>query len=51
MLEMKLVLARIMSRFELSLISDRPVKPVRRGFTVAAPSSLKLKVLKKTEGK
>jgi cytochrome P450 family 110 len=47
MLEMKLVLATIMSRFELSLSSDRPVKPVRRGFTVAAPSSLKMKVIGK----
>jgi cytochrome P450 len=42
MMEMKLVLATILSRFELALTSNSPVKPVRRGLTVAAPSSLRI---------
>ncbi|MEC4814116.1 MAG: cytochrome P450 [Scytonema sp. PMC 1069.18] len=33
--EMKLVLATILSRFQLSLVNRRPVDPVRRGLTVA----------------
>jgi cytochrome P450 family 110 len=33
--EMKLVLATILSRFQLSLVNRRPVSPVRRGLTVA----------------
>lgn len=35
-LEMKLVLATIVSRFQLALTDSRPVKPVRRGLTIAA---------------
>lgn len=34
MYEMKLVLATILSRFELSLASKSPVQPVRRGITI-----------------
>jgi cytochrome P450 len=41
-LEMKLVLATILSRFELALVDRRPVKPVRRGLTVAAPAGLRM---------
>jgi cytochrome P450 len=44
MMEMKLVLATILSRYQLSLTKNRPVKPVRRGLTIAAPSSLRIKV-------
>jgi cytochrome P450 len=47
MMEMKLVLATILSRFELALTSNSPVKPVRRGFTVAAPSHLRIKLTQK----
>lgn len=36
-LEMKLVLATILSRYELGLV-DRPVRPVRRGVTLAPAS-------------
>lgn len=43
-LEMKLVLATLLSRFELTLTSNRPVKPVRRGLTVAPPSSMPMMV-------
>jgi len=42
--EMKLVLADILSRFELVLESDRPIQPVRRGVTLAPPATLKLAV-------
>lgn len=38
MYEMKLVLATILSRFELTLANQRPVHPVRRGITIV-PSS------------
>lgn len=34
MFEMKLVLATILSRFELASLSGHPVKPVRRGITI-----------------
>lgn len=40
--EMKLVLATILSRFQLALVNNRPVRPVRRGLTVAPPSGLRM---------
>lgn len=40
--EMKLALATILSRFQVSLVNKRPVKPVRRGLTVAAPAGMKM---------
>ena len=42
LLEMKLVLANIVSRFELKLTNKRPVKPVRRGLTFAPPGNMKM---------
>ncbi|HEY9671541.1 MAG TPA: cytochrome P450 [Waterburya sp.] len=42
--EMKLVLATILSRFQLSLVNRHSVKPVRRGVTVAPPSSMRMVV-------
>jgi cytochrome P450 len=42
--EMKLVLATILSRFQLSLCDRRPVKPVRRGVTVAPPGNMRMVV-------
>lgn len=42
MMEMKLVLATILSNFQLELTNSRPLKPVRRGVTVAPPSSLRM---------
>jgi unspecific monooxygenase len=42
--EMKLVLASILSRFELALADPRPVSPVRRGVTMAPDGDLKLVV-------
>lgn len=44
MFEMKLVLATIVSRFQLSLVDRRPVKPVRRGVTVAPPATMQMVV-------
>jgi cytochrome P450 len=43
-LEMKLVLATVLSRFELALVDRRPVKPVRRGLTVAPPGGMRMVV-------
>lgn len=42
MLEMKLVTATILSRLELELVNNRPMLPVRRGLTLAPPSSFKM---------
>jgi cytochrome P450 len=42
--EMKLVLATILSRCELRLADSRPVKPVRRGVTVAPPGNMRMVV-------
>ena len=42
MYEMKLVLATILSRYEVSRIDKRAVKPVRRGLTVATPAGMKM---------
>ncbi|WP_036484524.1 cytochrome P450 [Myxosarcina sp. GI1] len=42
--EMKLVLATIFSRLELKLATDRPVKPTRRGLTLAPSSNLQMVV-------
>ena len=52
LLEMKLVTATILSRFQLALVSDRkaeaplhrPMQPVRRGLTIAPPASFKMMV-------
>lgn len=40
--EMKLVLATILSRFQLSLADRRPVKPVRRGITLSPPPDMRM---------
>ena len=42
MLEMKLVLATILTNYELALASDRPVKPQRRGVTLATNTGIPL---------
>ncbi len=44
LMEMKLVLATILSRFRLDLLDKRPLKPVRRGFTIAPPAGFKMVV-------
>ena len=40
--EMKLVLSTILSNFRVSLLHKRPVIPIRRGLTLAAPPGLKM---------
>ncbi|NEO98183.1 MAG: cytochrome P450 [Symploca sp. SIO2E9] len=43
-LEMKLVLATIVSKFQMALTDNGSVKPVRRGLTFAPPGNLKMVV-------
>ena len=47
LLEMKLVAATVLSRFQLELTSKRPMLPVRRGLTLAPPSFFKMIVKNK----
>lgn len=42
--EMKLVLANIVSKFGMAIATQRPVRPVRRGLTLAPPANLKMVV-------
>ena len=42
LLEMKLVTATFLSRFELALTDKRPMLPVRRGLTLAPPASFEM---------
>ena len=44
LLEMKLVAATILSRFQLALTNKRPMYPVLRGITLAPPASFKMVV-------
>ncbi|MBW4647981.1 MAG: cytochrome P450 [Kastovskya adunca ATA6-11-RM4] len=48
-MEMKLVLATILSRFHLALVDQRPAKPVRRGLTVAPPSKMQMVVIERVK--
>lgn len=41
-LEIKLVLATILSRYELALADDKPIKPQRRGFTLAPTGGVRV---------
>ena len=41
-LEIKLVLATILSKWQLALIQHRPLKPVRRGIAMVPPNSLEM---------
>ena len=45
LLEMRLVTATVLSRFQLALTSKRPMYPVSRGITLAPPASFKMVVL------
>ncbi len=49
--EMKLVLATILSHCELKLASNRPVKPTRRGLTVAPPGNMQMVVTQRRQQK
>ncbi len=41
-MEMKIVLFTLLSKYQFKLSSSRPLKPVRRGLTIAPPSSFKM---------
>ena len=43
-LEIKLVLATILSRLKLTLVTHRPIKPVRRGLIMTTPNNLEMLV-------
>jgi cytochrome P450 family 110 len=45
--EMKLVLTSILSKWQLELQSNQPIKPVRRGFTMAPEKGVPMRVLKR----
>jgi cytochrome P450 family 110 len=45
--EMKLVLATILSQWQLQLTSDRPIHPIRRGFTIAPEKGVPMRVLER----
>jgi len=49
MYEMKLVLGTILSHFELSPVSNRPVQPVRRGITLVPSGGVPLKVTRQLQ--
>lgn len=51
MLEMKLVLAQFLSDWELKLKTSAPIRPVRRGLTVAPSNQLKMQVTGDCRGK
>lgn len=40
--EMKIALATILSQFQVSLVKKRPMRPVRRGLTLAAPAGMQM---------
>ncbi len=42
---MKLVIASIVSHFDLKLVNYRPVRPVRRGLTFAPPNIKAIAIL------
>jgi unspecific monooxygenase len=41
-LEMKLVLATVLSRYQLALVDSKPVKPIRRGLTIAPAGGVQM---------
>ncbi|MGD1913212.1 MAG: cytochrome P450 [Rivularia sp. (in: cyanobacteria)] len=45
--EMKLILATILSRFELELVDKKPVTPVRRGITIVPSGGVFMKVMER----
>jgi cytochrome P450 len=49
--EMKLVLATILSNYELALRDQRPVKPARRGVTIAPADGVKMVVTSRRQPK
>jgi cytochrome P450 family 110 len=50
-LEMKLVLATILSRYQLALADTKPVKPIRRGLTIAPSGGIAMVVQGRRQSK
>ncbi|MDJ1184900.1 cytochrome P450 [Roseofilum casamattae] len=51
MFEMKLVVATLLSNYELALVDRRPLKPQRRGFFLAPPSGFKMVAIDRPVGR
>ncbi|HEY9825183.1 MAG TPA: cytochrome P450, partial [Stenomitos sp.] len=45
LMEMKQVLAVLLSKYRFELTDQRPITPVRRGVTLAPPGNLRLRFL------
>jgi cytochrome P450 family 110 len=45
--QMKLVLATVLSRYQLALVDQRPERPQRRGFTLAPASGVKMVITRR----
>lgn len=43
-MEMKIVIATVLKNYQLTLINTKPVKPVRRGVTLAPAKSIKMRI-------
>jgi cytochrome P450 family 110 len=48
--EMKLVLATVLSQWQLQLTSDRPIHPIRRGFAITPDRGVPMQVVKSLHG-
>lgn len=49
MFEMKLVLATVMSQWQMNIAETKPVKPVRRGITLAPSGGVKMSIIGKKQ--
>ncbi|MBE9060414.1 cytochrome P450 [cf. Phormidesmis sp. LEGE 11477] len=49
MMELKLSVATLLQDFELALVRPRPLRPARRGLTMAPPASMRFKVRSKRD--
>lgn len=47
MFEMKLVLAKVLSQWQMNLAETKPVQPIRRGITLAPSGGVKMKLISK----
>ncbi|MBA2750363.1 MAG: cytochrome P450 [Tatlockia sp.] len=45
MFEMKLVLAKVLSQWQMNLAETKPVKPIRRGITLAPSGGIKMRLI------
>ncbi len=43
-MEMKIVIATVLKKYQLALAEEKPVKPIRRGVTVAPAGGIKMKI-------